>query len=791
MAEKAFKVPSLALVGTDAELDFASGDLRWNALPLATESYVDTAVGNVTVNVEALAGDNLAYDSANNELDVNTNAVAQSLVGEGLYVTNGDDLAVNTNLIATRDYVDGVASGLDVKQSVYTATTGNITLSGEGQKEDGQSYMSGERVLVKDQTTASENGIYVVNKLGAWTRSTDTDTELTLGAFTFVETGTNAGKGFVYSAINTWTQFSEAGSFITSLAADSALRVTNGVLDIALANTLYETGGVSSSLAVNTNTVGSALAGNGISYDSDGAHLDVDLDSSTGALFFRSDKIAVNVNALAGRGLIGTDWTQTGLLKVNVNTLAGNGLGQSTNLYGANSAGYDLLFVNTNSLATELAGSGLFVTSGDNVNVNTNALATSMAGSGLYYAGVGQMAVNTNVIATREYVDAVAEGLHIHEAVKAATTTNVALASALEAGDTLDGVTLVAGDRILVKNQSTKSENGIYVVQASGQPVRATDFDTATEVDSGDFVFVSQGTTLAATGWVQIATPATIGTDEISFAQFSGAGTYTGGDGLTLNGNTFSVNVGEGLYITSDNVTVNTNAVATSLVGEGLYVTAGDNLAVNINALAAAGLVTSASSPFSIINGDLQILLDSSLYIAGLVNGTLAVNTNALAEAMVGANLSIVSGDNLTVNTLALDNLTGVTSFALTSDGTRSNLFVNTATTETSNTYVQVGTIPAPATIGIQEPHMFEADVIITVGSKMRSSKLSGIRLADDSFEYTEYAIVESGGTIADVDVRIPDATGGGDAYIEIKAARDPGETIRGIVRGTTTGILV
>jgi len=146
--------------------------------------------------------------------------------------------------------------------------------------------------------------------------------------------------------------------------------------------------------------------------------------------------------------------------------------------------------------------------------------------------------------ATKAYVDSVTEGLHIHESVVAATTANVNLANALENGDTLDGITLATGNRILVKNQTTQSENGIYVVQASGQPTRSADFDTASEVDSGDFVFVYSGTANASTGWVQTNKPATIGTDAIVFTQFSGAGTYLAGNGLTLTGNSFSINTG-------------------------------------------------------------------------------------------------------------------------------------------------------------------------------------------------------------------------------------------------------
>jgi hypothetical protein len=156
--------------------------------------------------------------------------------------------------------------------------------------------------------------------------------------------------------------------------------------------------------------------------------------------------------------------------------------------------------------------------------------------------------------ATKGYVDSVAEGLHIHESVVAATTTNVALATALENGDVLDGITLATGNRILVKNQTTQSENGIYVVQASGQPSRAADFDTATEVDSGDFVFVYSGTANAGTGWVQTNRPATIGTDAIVFTQFSGAGTYIGGAGLTLDGTTFNVGAGTGIQVNADSI---------------------------------------------------------------------------------------------------------------------------------------------------------------------------------------------------------------------------------------------
>jgi hypothetical protein len=144
--------------------------------------------------------------------------------------------------------------------------------------------------------------------------------------------------------------------------------------------------------------------------------------------------------------------------------------------------------------------------------------------------------------ATVAYVDAATAGLNVHGSVKAATTENITLATAVENGDTLDGVTLATGNRILVKNQTTKTENGVYVVAASGAPSRADDYNSTPEVDAGDFIYVEAGTANNKTGWIQTNAITTIGSDDIEFTQFSGAGTYTAGTGLTLTGNVFSIN---------------------------------------------------------------------------------------------------------------------------------------------------------------------------------------------------------------------------------------------------------
>jgi len=149
--------------------------------------------------------------------------------------------------------------------------------------------------------------------------------------------------------------------------------------------------------------------------------------------------------------------------------------------------------------------------------------------------------VSAQDAATKNYVDSVAQGLDVKASVRAATTAAVTLSTGLENGDTLDGVTLATGDRILVKHQADGSENGIYVVKASGAPDRALDANSGADVTSGMFTFVEQGTVNGNSGWVLTTdNPITLGTTALTFAQFSGAGTYTASNGVLLTGTNFT-----------------------------------------------------------------------------------------------------------------------------------------------------------------------------------------------------------------------------------------------------------
>lgn len=163
--------------------------------------------------------------------------------------------------------------------------------------------------------------------------------------------------------------------------------------------------------------------------------------------------------------------------------------------------------------------------------------------------------------ATKNYVDNIAAGLAWKREVVVATTTNGTLATAYANGQTIDGYVLVTGDRILLKNQTTQTDNGIYTVNASGAPTRATDANTTAGLQSAT-VLVVKGTTNADTAWTQTTNDPVIGTSNIVFAQFGAGASYTGGNGITVAGSTISVNNGTGLTFSAGQLIIDHSVVA-------------------------------------------------------------------------------------------------------------------------------------------------------------------------------------------------------------------------------------
>jgi hypothetical protein len=285
-----------------------------------------------------------------------------------------------------------------------------------------------------------------------------------------------------------------------------------------------------------------------------------------------------------------------------------------------------------NNLVTGL---GTPVSGGDATNKTyvDGQIATRLALAGGTMSGA--IAMGTNKItglgtptadadaATKAYVDSVAQGLDVKGSVRAATTGNITLSGT----QTIDGVAVIAGDRVLVKDQSTAANNGIYVA-ASGSWSRAADANTWDEL-VGAFVFVEDGTVNDNSGWVCTVTPGgTLGVTAVTFEQFSGAGQITAGAGLTKNGNTLAVGTAS-----ASRIVVNTDDIdlATTGIAAGTY----RSLTIDAYGRATAGTNPTTLAGYGITDAYTTTQVDSALALklnlsGGTMSGAIAMGSNKI-----------------------------------------------------------------------------------------------------------------------------------------------------------------
>ena len=296
--------------------------------------------------------------------------------------------------------------------------------------------------------------------------------------------------------------------------------------------------------------------------------------------------------------------------------------------------------------------------------------------------------------ATKQYVDDVAQGLAIQAPAVAASTGTLATmsggtvtydngtsgvgATLTISGSTLtaiDGVTLSTDDRIVIKDESTSAHNGIYTYTSSTVLTRATDFDTPTEMAGGDFVFVQQGTLYNDTGWVMTDPVTTVGTSDVTFVQFSGAGSFTAGAGLTLTGTEFSVNVDNlTTDISGGNVVVKTSAQFTTPnigAATGTSLTATGNVAGGN--LTTAGVVSATGN---VIGGNLTTA--GAVVATGNVSGgNITTGADVVAVGNIDSTAGIFNGDGFGLSNIPAANITGL-SLSGIANGT-SNVDIATA----------------------------------------------------------------------------------------------------------------
>jgi hypothetical protein len=423
----------------------------------------------------------------------------------------------------------------------------------------------------------------------------------------------------------------------------------------------------------------------------------------------------VNISAVGNANVLvvtGTGVNVAGTLNTGAGIITGNGSGLSA-IAGANVTGTVSAATTAGTVTTAAQPNITSVGTLTSVSVTGNVAAGNLTTTGvLSVTGTGvssiagnldmtsntiiNLATPTNATdaATKQYVDDVAQGLNIHDSCQAATPNTLAIvtsgtitynngSSGVGANLTttgtfnlIDGVNVqTAGTRILVKNEANAVHNGIYTWSNATVITRAADFNSVPEVEAGDFTFVTAGTLYDNTGWVQTSSPAAIGgaTDFIEFTQFSGAGTYQAGTGLTLTGSTFSVNASQ------------TQITSVGTLGS-LAVTANANVG-NLNATTA---VVASTLTSNIATGTAPLTVTSTTRVSNL----------NVAYANVADNINVASGTGnnfLIFANAATGNVAELTSTGLTANLSNNSITATTFVGALSGAATTAGTVTTAA----------------------------------------------------------------------------------------------
>ena len=570
-----------------------------------TDTLTNKTLTSATLNTPTITGDTTFSDGAY-DFDIASHDTSNGLkLGGTLVTATAAELNIMdgvTSTAAELNILDGVSSTaaeLNILDGV-TATAAelnylDITTLGTSQASKAVTVDSDGDLIVPDSDKFEfgagsdmtlyhdATNSYITNKTGALKIATETSGIAVSIGHTTSETTIN--DNLTVTGTLTGTLATAAQGSVTSLGTLSTLTVDNVIIN---GTTIGHTGDTDLlTLASGIVTVAGELQATtldigGTNIASTAAELNI-VDgntSATGTTLVAADRVVVNDAGTMVQVAMSDFET---FMESNLDTLS------SVTTVGALDAGsITSNFGNINIGSSTITTTGA-ITGGsvvvDNITVNGNTVGSTDTNGNVILDpnGSGTVDVNTSRItsvtdptgaqdaATKAYVDAVKTGLDVKDSVRVATTANITIADDLDAGDAIDGITLSAGDRVLVKDQSTASQNGIYVSHAT-TPFRATDFDADSEVTAGAFMFVEEGSTNADSGWVLTTDDdITVGSTSMAFTQFSGAGQVTAGAGMTKSGNTLNV-IG-----TADKITVAADAVtiATGYIGQSSITTLG------------------------------------------------------------------------------------------------------------------------------------------------------------------------------------------------------------------------
>ena len=532
-----------------------SSQLSWNGDLLATTTYVANAISGISIPqayIVSVSG-NLSVDGSGN-LTINEAGIATDLVNGSSYLTQpgagSAQIDINLSALESQLVADGFYNSGDLPANYITSVN-----SGDNLSVSGGELSLNENGLANDLTLSSE---YIQN-IGEATLDVNV-TALASGLSSYFDAaGTATSQGFITSSgqyiQSTTSDFTVSGSELelnysnieTQLTSDGFAHTS----DIpSLSGYVTETGEETLS---NKTIQGPLYFNDNVTVSNEGEIVidpgtnnfqvialtnDLDLVSNDGNIILNADG-----NSYVGSAASGNEIATQGFV-------TGQGYITSSGQYiqsvsGDFTVSDGELQINPSTFVSDLASGSTYIeASGDTIDINLSSLETALANDG--FAKISD-------------VHAATAGLSVKDSVKVATNAAITLTSTFTS---IDGVTLADLDRVLVKNQGTASENGIYTYSIStGLLVRAEDQESPKE---GDFVYVEEGD-YAKSGWIFQA--------DNTVAQFSAAGEYTFNGGLHTSGSTVSVDysavetqlVSDGFAKTSD--------IQTYTAGNGIEIT--------------------------------------------------------------------------------------------------------------------------------------------------------------------------------------------------------------------------